>query len=778
MSIVLKRIYLDNFKLFEKRSIDFDRALTVFDGPNGYGKTSTFDAIELLITGQIVRVKESEPVNGNEGYGESFLAYDQNRDVVVKGEFVDDEGGESLVIARRIPQARNNIDRNPKAAFKKVKTYFPSAYDLPETKWKSVSKQAAQETCDRFFGAQNVAMYAMLHYIRQEDRLFFFKKSEKERIAELEKLLGLEEYRQKLKKAQLAQTRLHKENGQLTDRIVELREAMKRQPADAAEQTAYAAVANGKPAWDREELNFRGASSGELQQQLLEQVDGVEALFLHRREFRIDEDTRVFRAIPAEKRAQALLAWKLCSTDADAAQKLLKRQELRTFWLKQNEHILASRFERVDWKRMGEILGSDAIIAELSALGAQIKTTRANQTDLQKSMSSLALFRDQLRAQTRETELLKSGTCPYCGTVWEDGRRLEKQFDDTTAAIRAVLGREVVSLALLIEKCKNHFQLHYEEKWMGLLEDLEHDMALQVFCLYPSWQAFENAATACAPVMHRLEIQPGQITLAETLEDSLGGTARILERAGELWMSLSAAYTALDQKYKFGKLFRESFVTADALDGVSPELLEQKRRYIRSQYYHSFDAGLEELRRLETKQCSLETLCGQMKQYTETLNGAINAYRKQIISQIEIPFFLYSSRLLQSYPGGQGILINSDDGGKVRFNAPGREHDVLYTMSSGQLSAVLLAFALSLNQIYAGNGFRTLLIDDPIQCMDDINMVSLVELLGREFGQIQVILSTHEDVFSRYIGYKYGKYGLSHKSVSLKDRGSPEHEPA
>ena len=96
---------------------------------------------------------------------------------------------------------------------------------------------------------------------------------------------------------------------------------------------------------------------------------------------------------------------------------------------------------------------------------------------------------------------------------------------------------------------------------------------------------------------------------------------------------------------------------------------------------------------------------------------------------------------------------------------------MLYTMSSGQLSAVLLAFTLSLNQIYAGNGFRTMLIDDPIQCMDDINMVSLVELLGREFGDAQVILSTHEDTFAKYIRYKYDRYGLTHKAISLKDSG-------
>ena len=237
----------------------------------------------------------------------------------------------------------------------------------------------------------------------------------------------------------------------------------------------------------------------------------------------------------------------------------------------------------------------------------------------------------------------------------------------------------------------------------------------------------------------------------------------------KLWTSLPAEYMTLDQKYDFRQLYQEGFENMTVLESLSVEKLERKKQYIRNQFYHSFDESIRKLNSLEEEQKSLEQLCDQMSQYVETLKKAINTYRKQLIGQIEIPFFLYSSRLLQSYPGGQGVLIDSKEGEKVRFTAPGREHDVLYTMSSGQLSAVLLAFSLSLNQIYAKSGFQTLLIDDPIQCMDDINMVSLVELLGREFADSQIILSTHEDTFAKYIGYKYKKHGLDHKAISLKE---------
>ena len=64
MGIELKRIYLENYKLFTSRSIEFKHYLSVFDGPNGYGKTSIFDAIEFLITGSISRIKENQTISG------------------------------------------------------------------------------------------------------------------------------------------------------------------------------------------------------------------------------------------------------------------------------------------------------------------------------------------------------------------------------------------------------------------------------------------------------------------------------------------------------------------------------------------------------------------------------------------------------------------------------------------------------------------------------------------------------------------------------------------
>ena len=60
-------------------------------------------------------------------------------------------------------------------------------------------------------------------------------------------------------------------------------------------------------------------------------------------------------------------------------------------------------------------------------------------------------------------------------------------------------------------------------------------------------------------------------------------------------------------------------------------------------------------------------------------------------------------------------------------------------MSSGQISAVVISLTLALNKVYASR-FGTVLIDDPVQTMDYVNMSSLIEVLRNDFSEKQIIL--------------------------------------
>ncbi|UUI59420.1 AAA family ATPase [Aeromonas salmonicida] len=58
MNWQISRIEVFSFKAFKNIHLDLgESSLLTLDGPNGYGKTSIFDAIELLLTGKISRIQ-------------------------------------------------------------------------------------------------------------------------------------------------------------------------------------------------------------------------------------------------------------------------------------------------------------------------------------------------------------------------------------------------------------------------------------------------------------------------------------------------------------------------------------------------------------------------------------------------------------------------------------------------------------------------------------------------------------------------------------------------
>ncbi len=91
-------------------------------------------------------------------------------------------------------------------------------------------------------------------------------------------------------------------------------------------------------------------------------------------------------------------------------------------------------------------------------------------------------------------------------------------------------------------------------------------------------------------------------------------------------------------------------------------------------------------------------------------------------------------------------------------------------MSTGQLSALVISLTLALNKVYglSQNG-GLLLIDDPMQSMDEMNIASFIELIRNDFGKTQMILSTHESKISRLLQYKYLKYNKNVRNYSVKD---------
>ena len=131
---------------------------------------------------------------------------------------------------------------------------------------------------------------------------------------------------------------------------------------------------------------------------------------------------------------------------------------------------------------------------------------------------------------------------------------------------------------------------------------------------------------------------------------------------------------------------------------------------------------------------------------------------------------IYTGKILQDYQNGLGVFVNKDE---MRFVSNGdAKHDILNTFSSGQLSGFVLAFLFAMNKQYikkSDDNLGFVLIDDPVQTMDDINISSLIEVLRNDFLDKQIIISTHESEKENYILYKFFKYNQKGQSFNVKE---------
>ncbi len=132
---------------------------------------------------------------------------------------------------------------------------------------------------------------------------------------------------------------------------------------------------------------------------------------------------------------------------------------------------------------------------------------------------------------------------------------------------------------------------------------------------------------------------------------------------------------------------------------------------------------------------------------------------------------------MQDYQNGLGLFIKSDNN-EIRFiesssvnntdEVDYNRYDAVFTMSSGQLASLIISFTLALNKRYSKS--KLLLIDDPVQTLDELNIAGYVNLLRNEFSDRQIFISTHEVMMSAYMRYKFEKFGLHTQRVNFKEK--------
>ncbi|MCT7609750.1 AAA family ATPase [Aliarcobacter butzleri] len=213
----INKIYIKNFKgIKNKQIVDFSEHTTFLTGPNGFGKTTIYDVIELCLTGKIHRTNIKKDVTSDrKDYVKPYYQNDISKEVLIK--LWLQNGEKNLIIAKYL---NDNVYARPEVEGKKNK---PTDFDSLETfKHNNIesfedenfdishyTKLEQNEITDFFelkfekgkkgeeYKIDDV--YMLFNYLQQEETTYFLKQKENDRKNNLGFLFQTNEQEEKLK---------------------------------------------------------------------------------------------------------------------------------------------------------------------------------------------------------------------------------------------------------------------------------------------------------------------------------------------------------------------------------------------------------------------------------------------------------------------------------------------------------------------------------------------------------------------------------------------------
>lgn len=199
----IKKILIKNFKnIRDTRVIDFQDNVTLFVGPNGFGKTTIFDAIELSLTGKIRRIEESDYSDGRSSFSTPYFQNNPCEDTFIELMLTNDEGS-SLIVSSLYNSSMNAEGSNvPKFSFSKFKRsvrFEPEISFQPLGDFDGLSERDIQKAISEFLGYESEDYslgdtFDLFHYIQQDETAYYLKQKEKDRKEQLNFLLNIGNY--------------------------------------------------------------------------------------------------------------------------------------------------------------------------------------------------------------------------------------------------------------------------------------------------------------------------------------------------------------------------------------------------------------------------------------------------------------------------------------------------------------------------------------------------------------------------------------------------------
>lgn len=791
----IHKLNIENFKVFEKASFDLsNNNLIVLDGPNGFGKTSFYDALELLFTGTIRRYEAlgAAIIHGQQKHNE-YPFYCDTGDGGPISIAADIQRKDEMLRISRVTDSRSALPHNH---FFDVFKF--SLYQFSETKKSFIlASEPESELMKKLLGEDYQQNFRYLHYIEQEEACHFLRTTDAKRQNAIQYLFNTKQFEKKNNQIREARLSMNAHSRDLKAKLTTSKNTVKSIEISVqgeAERTPYEAIfKHSSFPFDQERIDFAKTNLSDLIGEK-GSLSNLSKFILNRHNFLNDRENATIQKLLSNDALTTLKSltkhYRLID-ERDNISRTNAVVEVFEAHIEKLTKVTPETIQDYELETPEILYGLDTTLTVADLYSQEVaipvhwapsptNTIEQVLTDYAVSLKNIkstidatetitiaASELDSLRAQLlknyrkNEQHFFTEGECVFCGYGWESSKRLIEQIESKTEKLHLTLSSSQLQLKESMENFGRFVQ--FFKKWQNNYENLkgyDAKTSKEFLNLKIKWlfamrkRLFDLDKDKFEPILDDVNLTADQKYLA--IETKI--------RSLKTSVSLEAIEVYFDDYYlKYFEEDRQRLLEFDI------NKILKKEKYLNWIYAQSQRSKIKTERKfakkLEQEICSCEDKRNQLARLEKIYKESIKEYSGKVIKDIELLFHVYSGRILQDSQEGCGLFIKEEKGIRI-LTSPEKSYDALFSMSTGQLSGLIIAFTMALNKMYSTS--KLLFIDDPVQTMDEINVAGFIDLLRHEFKDYQIILSTHEDMMSSYMRYKFEKVGLAAKKIDMK----------
>jgi len=797
MQYKIINLRVKNFKCFDNAKfyefcIDYERNPIILSGPNGFGKTTFFDAVELIFSKNITRLdKGIEKKTTN--LGKNILLNKATEDgyVILT---LRNEQNEFLTLFAKILNNNHKLEVENSVYYGEIKKFisteelegFLHNYD----NWKATIDNEVLIK----YRAQNFNVY---YYVSQAESVHFLKRTITDRKNAMNVLLntGFIDERKNVVTSligsrngisgHLINDEIMVLENELKKKAVKLKALLKSNIQAESEKAEYIELGLHKIDsnlyyWDSP--NIAELYVGEIKRGI-NILNSIISFLENESDYRNycwnediskllkgnsiqdyvnNKDYIIDKLVSVQKVEEQLQEWDSIIQIYNCA--LMFRQE----------NVEATSYKDEDVTVLKNLIPElkEYDFSVIKNLSSEIVSLRNTFSANQKIIDKLANARNALKNAKNEYD--EQGTvCPFCNTKFLDVMSLNNGFEEVDKLLQSESGKTGARIAQKNKELENAVKVIKEivHPYINGLDENSINLLIQRKI---ALKGFISDLGRIANVEKIVKYLSDTDYFSETeIDNTVIEIQRVL--SGLIKNIQNPEFENLYNNYKYDDI-EKTYIEGmrDIKKQISAERLKEKCKYLEKLVWEKENTEIhtikKEIKELIVRKERVVKVRQQLCELNKVYDKTVENYKNITLKQLRVPLLIYTGKILQDYQNGLGVFVNKNE---MRFVSNGdAKHDILNTFSSGQLSGFVLAFLFAMNKQYikaSSDDIGFILIDDPVQTMDDINISSLIEVLRNDFSDKQIIMSTHEIDKENYILYKFYKYNKIGQSFNVKE---------